>query len=67
MAQRVRAFYEDLMQLQLRQDCAIVICHAGTIRLLLACQNAVPLAEMALYAAQSRHKIAYGEVVVLDC
>ncbi|GAC1316229.1 MAG: alpha-ribazole phosphatase [Collimonas sp.] len=69
MAQRVRTFYEDLMRLhiQLRQDCAIVICHAGTIRLLLACQSAPPLAEMALRAAQTSHKIGYGDVLVLDC
>jgi alpha-ribazole phosphatase len=67
MAQRVRAFHEDLMQLRLLQDCAIVICHAGTIRLLLACQSALSLAEMALHAAQTSHKIAYGEVIILDC
>lgn len=65
MAQRVHAFHDDLMRL--RPESAIVVCHAGTIRLLLACQRALALAEMALYAAQTRHKIAYGEVTVLDC
>jgi len=65
MAQRVRAFHEDLMRLP--PESAIVVCHAGTIRLLLACQRALPLAEMALYAAQTRHEIGYGEVILLDC
>jgi alpha-ribazole phosphatase len=64
MAQRVRAFYDELLLAQ--QDC-IVICHAGTIRLLLACQRNLPLSEIALYAAQTSHKIAYGEVTILDC
>jgi alpha-ribazole phosphatase len=64
MAERVRAFHADVLSTQ--QDC-IVICHAGTIRMLLACQRNLSPAEMAQYAAQERHKIAYGEVIVLDC
>lgn len=64
MAERVRAFHTDVLLTQ--QDC-IVICHAGTIRMLLACQRNVSPAEMAQYAAQKRHKVAYGEVIVLDC
>jgi hypothetical protein len=31
-----------------------------------ACQRGLPLAEMAQYAVQTRHKIAYGEMI-LDC
>ncbi|RJG01472.1 histidine phosphatase family protein [Noviherbaspirillum sedimenti] len=63
MAQRVRAFHDEVLMLQ--QDC-VVICHAGTIRLLLACQRSLLPAEMALYAAQSSHQIAYGEVIHLE-
>ncbi|MFI4941227.1 MAG: histidine phosphatase family protein, partial [Burkholderiales bacterium] len=63
MAQRVRAFRDELLALQ--QDC-IVICHAGPIRLLLACQHGESLLEMALHAAQTRHHIAYGEMIILD-
>ncbi len=64
-AQRVRAFHDDL--LQLRHDCAIVVCHAGTIRLLLACRHGLPIADMALHAASTPHGIAYGGLAILDC
>src|SRR2546422_7055374 len=51
MAQRVSAFYGDL--LQQRPSSAIVVCHAGTMRLLMARQRGglSPL-EMALSAAK---------------
>lgn len=65
MAQRVYAFRAELMQSQ--QDRAIVICHAGTIRLLLAYQHGLPLSELALHAAQTPHNIDYGAVITLDC
>jgi alpha-ribazole phosphatase len=65
MAQRVRAFHDDLMLL--RQECAIVVCHAGTIRMLLACQRGLSLTETALYAVQTPHTISYGESIILDC
>jgi alpha-ribazole phosphatase len=65
MAQRVRAFHDDL--LLLNHDCAIVVCHAGTIRLLLACRCILPVADMALHVARTPHKIAYGELTVMDC
>ena len=64
MAQRVRAFHDDL--LRQRIECAIVVCHAGTIRLSLACQRGLSLAEMASHAAQTPHSIAFGEVLALD-
>lgn len=64
-AQRVRAFHDDLKQS--RRECAIVICHAGTMRLMMACQHGLPHAEMALRAARLPHTIAYGELIVLDC
>jgi len=43
-----------------------VVCHAGTIRLLLAGERGGTLEETALFAAQA-HAIGYGEVVVLEC
>lgn len=65
VAQRVQAFHDDL---RLRQcERAIVVCHAGTIRLLLAARySALPM-EMALHAARTAHRIGYGEVITLDC
>lgn len=65
MAQRVRAFHADL--LQSGPDCAIVICHAGTIRLLLAHRPGLTLSEIALHAAQTPHNIDYGAVITLNC
>jgi alpha-ribazole phosphatase len=64
MAARVAAFYEEVRRLP--DEEAIVICHAGTIRLLSACHSGLPLPETALRAVQTPHKIAYGESVVLD-
>lgn len=65
MAARIADFYEDL-QRQLGNDGqAIVICHAGAIRLLSARHAGLPPAEMALQAAGTPHKIGYGEILVL--
>jgi alpha-ribazole phosphatase len=64
IAERVKAFHDELLQQQ--HQSAAIICHAGTIRMLLGCQRDLPLPEMARYAAQVRHKIGYGEVVLLD-
>lgn len=64
MAVRVREFHEELLRSQ--HGNTAIICHAGTIRMLLACQRGLPLAEMARYAAQVRHKIAFGETILLD-
>ena len=65
VAQRVSAFREDLA----KHDAVdvIVICHAGTIRLLLAGERGLTLEETALLAAQQAHAIGHGEVIVLDC
>ncbi|GGZ11344.1 histidine phosphatase family protein [Pseudoduganella plicata] len=41
---------------------AIVICHAGTIRLMTALASGTPLAQAALAAAATPHQIAYGAV-----
>ncbi|NHZ93307.1 phosphoglycerate mutase [Massilia sp. CCM 8733] len=65
MARRVSAFYTDRMQAQ--TPGAIVICHAGTIRLLAARARGLGPEAMALEAAQHPHAIAYGETVIIDC
>lgn len=64
MAQRVRAFQAEL--LQSGTDCAIAICHAGTIRLLLAHRPGLTLPELASHAARTPHAIDYGAVITLD-
>jgi alpha-ribazole phosphatase len=64
-AQRVHAFLEDLRRRQL--DSAIVVCHAGTIRLLTACREHASPLDAALHAARTSHKIGYGELILLDC
>jgi len=64
MATRLSAFLDELLREQ--HAAAIVICHAGTIRLLSALQAGLPLAQTARQAASSAHKIGYGEIVTLD-
>ena len=62
MAQRVSAFAAALPH----SGVAIVICHAGVIRLLCAyCQGLNPQ-QMAQQAAAQPHAIAYGEVLQLQ-
>lgn len=65
VAQRVRDFRDELSTMQAEH--AIVICHAGIIRLLAACEHGLSVPEMALYAAQKPHRIRYGELLVVDC
>jgi alpha-ribazole phosphatase len=60
VARRVQAFAGDL-----RGASALVVCHAGTIRLLTALHGGVPLEQAALRAAQTPHRIGYGQLVVL--
>lgn len=64
MAQRIHSFYTDCLAFE--NDCA-VICHAGSIRLMLAAHQGLSPEEMARYAAQNSVKIAYGGMTVLDC
>lgn len=64
MAARVQAFHADLARLPF--ECAIVVCHAGTIRLSLACKPGRPAQDIAAAAAGSAHKVAYGELIVPD-
>lgn len=65
VAHRVRAFRDELSAMDIEH--AIVICHAGIIRLLAACEHGLSVPEMALYAAQKPHRIRYGELLVVDC
>ncbi|RJG14768.1 histidine phosphatase family protein [Massilia cavernae] len=65
MAQRVSDFYAGLMREPVSS--AVVVCHAGAIRLLAARQRGLSPLEMAYEAAQRPHAIGYGEVIVLDC
>ncbi|MDY7548709.1 MULTISPECIES: histidine phosphatase family protein [unclassified Glaciimonas] len=88
MAARVDAFYRALPRLHSPSsssgennnngDDVAVICHAGTIRLLLAChalsqEASMPIgasraiADIARKAANAAHKIGYGEVISLIC
>ncbi len=64
MAHRVQAFHTQI--LAARQD-AIVVCHAGTIRMLLACQRYDSPQDIALHAASTTMKLAYGEPVIMEC
>jgi alpha-ribazole phosphatase len=64
MAERIASFHADL-QRQHPGGGAIIICHAGTIRLLAACHAGLPPAAMALHAAQAAHNIPYGSTLVL--
>ncbi|WP_075794495.1 histidine phosphatase family protein [Massilia putida] len=60
VARRVQSFVDDL-----RQPSALIVCHAGTIRLLTALHDGTPLEQAALQAAQTPHRIDYGQLVVL--
>ena len=64
VARRVQAFLADLRAQALPG--ALVVCHAGTIRLLTALHGGTPLEQAALRAAQTPHRIGYGEVVMLE-
>lgn len=59
MAERIAAFYD-----QLNTD-AIIVCHAGAMRLLAARHAGLAPAEMALQAAQTAHQIPYGSTLTL--
>lgn len=65
MAQRIGAFYDDLIAARI--PAAIVVCHAGAIRLLAARARGLNPDRMAREAAERPHAIAYGEVTIIDC
>lgn len=64
MAGRIAAFHADL-QRQLGDGSAIVVCHAGAMRLLAACHGGMGPEEMAVHAAQVAHNIPYGATLIL--
>jgi alpha-ribazole phosphatase len=68
MAARVRAWHAHLLRHAQAHaiEHAIVVCHAGTMRLLSACHAGLSLPDMALHAASTPHKIGYGATIVLD-
>ncbi|MYM70549.1 phosphoglycerate mutase [Pseudoduganella sp. FT55W] len=59
MAERITAFYNTLA------TDAIIIGHAGTMRLLAARHAGLTPVEMALQAAQTAHQIPYGSTLIL--
>jgi alpha-ribazole phosphatase len=63
MAERIAAFHTDL---QRQHEQAIIICHAGAMRLLIARHAGLAPAEMALQAAQSAHQFPYGAMLTLN-
>ncbi|WP_300753171.1 histidine phosphatase family protein [Janthinobacterium sp.] len=63
MTARILAFLHDLLREQHAE--AILICHAGTIRLLCALQRGLSLEETAALAASSAHKIGYGAAMTV--
>jgi len=64
VAMRVAAFRADIQRT--RHAEALVICHAGTMRLLHAMSGGGTLEDAALRAASTPHQIGYGEVMVLE-
>ena len=62
VARRVFDFYTGI---QRQQRDAVVICHAGTMRLLAACQHGLSLEDIALRAAQTPHQIPYGSMQIM--
>lgn len=64
VAQRVAAFVDELRADGVGE--ALLVCHAGTIRLLAAMRTGLPLAQAALHAAATPHRIGYGEIALLE-
>jgi alpha-ribazole phosphatase len=65
VAQRAQAFLDDVSKRDAED--VIVICHAGTIRLLSAAARGSSVEQIALAAAQQAHAIPYASVTVLEC
>jgi len=63
VAQRVQSFLDSLRSAS--GERAVIVCHAGTIRLVTALAGGQPLEQAALNAAATPHSIAYGEVLLL--
>ncbi|RJF98094.1 histidine phosphatase family protein [Noviherbaspirillum saxi] len=65
VATRVRDFHESLRAQSVQT--AIVVCHAGSLRLLSQCPHYGSVAEVARHAAAVMHDIGYGTLSILDC
>ena len=65
VAMRVRGFYDDMRNRAIPET--IVVCHAGTIRLLQQCLLHSLPSDIAHHAGNVRHTIRYGELIILDC
>ena len=65
VARRVQAFQEDLRAMQL--PAAIVIGHAGPIRLMLAGLHCATPEEIVARAAQAADKIPFGNAITINC
>jgi alpha-ribazole phosphatase len=63
VARRVAAFVDKLHKSPDLE--ALVICHAGTIRLLMSLHAGAPLEQAALAAASAPHRIGFNQVMVL--
>ena len=81
VARRVAAFYAEIREADAKAKVdTVVICHAGTMRLLAACHaasatvtqsignalDAAAVQAIALQAASAAHRIGYGQVLVLE-
>jgi alpha-ribazole phosphatase len=64
MTERLAAFYAHAAQLPDKD--IIVVCHAGSMRLLGALHAGLPPREAALRAAGAPHAIGYGETLILE-
>lgn len=64
VAIRVAGFLDELGQAGHAE--ALIICHAGTVRLLQALHRGLEIGDAAMHAARTPHRIAYGEILVLD-
>ncbi|MEJ7807205.1 MAG: histidine phosphatase family protein [Telluria sp.] len=64
MAQRICAFYDALLRENV--GAAVLVCHAGAIRLLAARARGLGPLAMAQQAAQSPHAISYGQVTIIE-
>ncbi|MDY0978459.1 histidine phosphatase family protein [Massilia sp. CFBP9012] len=64
VAARVAGFDADIRREGHAQ--AIIICHAGTMRLMHSLHLGGTLVDAALRAAQAPHRIDYGEVMMLE-
>ena len=64
VAARVAGWRADIARASHAQ--ALVVCHAGTMRLLHSLHLGGTLADAALRAAREPHRIGYGEVMVLE-